>query len=143
MPGTYTHDPHAPSMWPSSPQGLELAVPGTYIAGEPLVTIAAFAPTLHVINSKQRPRKLTIHGGDGAEYMFLLKVGCPGYTCCVGASTCSCSRWGVWVVHTLYDNQHGRVLGERSAAGRAGGSITGPARAMVSPKERYITAGVG
>jgi phosphatidylinositol kinase/protein kinase (PI-3 family) len=55
-------------------QGLELAVPGTYIAGEPLVTIAAFAPQLHVISSKQRPRKLTIHGGDGSEYMFLLKV---------------------------------------------------------------------
>ncbi|KAL4435039.1 hypothetical protein ABPG77_003864 [Micractinium sp. CCAP 211/92] len=54
-------------------QGLELAVPGTYIAGEPLVTIAAFAPQLHVITSKQRPRKLTIHGSDGAEYMFLLK----------------------------------------------------------------------
>ena len=52
---------------------MELAVPGTYIAGEPLVTIAAFAPTLAVISSKQRPRKLTIHGGDGAEYMFLLK----------------------------------------------------------------------
>lgn len=56
-------------------QGLELAVPGTYIAGEPVVTIAAFAPQLHVITSKQRPRKLTIHGSDGAEYMFLLKVG--------------------------------------------------------------------
>ena len=55
-------------------QGLELAVPGTYIAGEPVVTIAAFAPQLHVITSKQRPRKLTIHGSDGAEYMFLLKV---------------------------------------------------------------------
>ena len=55
-------------------QGLELAVPGTYIAGEPLVTIAAFAPQLHVITSKQRPRKLTIHGSDGAEYMFLLKA---------------------------------------------------------------------
>ncbi|KAI3435635.1 hypothetical protein D9Q98_001694 [Chlorella vulgaris] len=54
-------------------QGLELAVPGTYIAGEPLVTIAAFAPQLHVITSKQRPRKLAIHGSDGAEYMFLLK----------------------------------------------------------------------
>ncbi len=56
-------------------QGLELAVPGTYIAGEPVVTIAAFAPQLHVITSKQRPRKLTIHGSDGAEYMFLLKAG--------------------------------------------------------------------
>ena len=49
-------------------------MPGTYIAGEPVVTIAAFAPQLHVITSKQRPRKLTIHGSDGAEYMFLLKV---------------------------------------------------------------------
>ena len=49
-------------------------MPGTYIAGEPVVTIAAFAPQLHVITSKQRPRKLTIHGSDGAEYMFLLKA---------------------------------------------------------------------
>jgi hypothetical protein len=48
-------------------------VPLPPAAGEPLVTIAAFAPQLHVISSKQRPRKLTIHGGDGAEYMFLLK----------------------------------------------------------------------
>lgn len=55
-------------------QGLELAVPGTYLAGEPVVTIASFAPQLHVITSKQRPRKLTIYGSDGAEYMFLLKV---------------------------------------------------------------------
>lgn len=72
--------PHdAPTLLaPPSWQGLELAVPGTYIAGEPLVTIAAFAPQLHVITSKQRPRKLTIHGSDGAEYMFLLKV-CWGW----------------------------------------------------------------
>jgi hypothetical protein len=48
-------------------------VPGTYLIGEPVVTIAAFAQQLHVITSKQRPRKLTIHGSDGAEYMFLLK----------------------------------------------------------------------
>ena len=59
----------------ANPQGLELAVPGTYTATEAVVTIAAFAPQLHVITSKQRPRKLTIHGSDGAEYMFLLKVG--------------------------------------------------------------------
>ena len=44
------------------------------MAGEPLVTIAAFAPQLQVISSKQRPRKLTIYGSNGAEYMFLLKV---------------------------------------------------------------------
>ena len=65
-------------------QQLELAVPGTYIAGEPVVTIAAFAPQLHVITSKQRPRKLTIHGSDGAEYMFLLKAGpCQPRTHCI------------------------------------------------------------
>ncbi|XP_056160919.1 serine/threonine-protein kinase TOR isoform X2 [Syzygium oleosum] len=52
---------------------LELAVPGTYRADAPVVTIASFAPQLDVITSKQRPRKLTIHGSDGEEYTFLLK----------------------------------------------------------------------
>ncbi|ERM95810.1 serine/threonine-protein kinase TOR isoform X2 [Amborella trichopoda] len=52
---------------------LELAVPGTYRAGGPLITIARFAPQLVVITSKQRPRKLTIHGSDGEDYAFLLK----------------------------------------------------------------------
>lgn len=56
------------------PQNLELAVPGTYIIGEAMVTIGSFKSQLHVITSKQRPRKLTIIGSDGAEYMFLLKV---------------------------------------------------------------------
>lgn len=85
-------------------QSLELAVPGTYIAGEPLVRIQSFAPQLHVISSKQRPRKLTILGSDGANYMFLLKVGrlspalsgiCGGVLClyllpCVTARTRVC-----------------------------------------------------
>ena len=44
------------------------------------MTIASFAPQLHVITSKQRPRKLTIHGSDGAEYMFLLKVRTSDWT---------------------------------------------------------------
>eukprot|EP00262_Sarcandra_glabra_P013512 TRINITY_DN3761_c0_g3_i1.p1 TRINITY_DN3761_c0_g3~~TRINITY_DN3761_c0_g3_i1.p1 ORF type:complete len:827 (+),score=138.38 TRINITY_DN3761_c0_g3_i1:92-2482(+) len=52
---------------------LELAVPGTYNAVQPAVTIASFAPQLVVITSKQRPRKLTIHGSDGEDYAFLLK----------------------------------------------------------------------
>ncbi|KAK9058046.1 hypothetical protein SSX86_022886 [Deinandra increscens subsp. villosa] len=52
---------------------LELAVPGTYRADSPVVTIASFAPQLVVITSKQRPRKLTIHGNDGEDYAFLLK----------------------------------------------------------------------
>eukprot|EP00884_Botryococcus_braunii_P019425 jgi/Botrbrau1/6166/Bobra.0344s0007.1 len=54
-------------------QSLELAVPGTYIAGEPLVTISSFNPQLNVISSKQRPRKLSIQGNDGLDYQFLLK----------------------------------------------------------------------
>ncbi|XP_017970870.1 PREDICTED: serine/threonine-protein kinase TOR [Theobroma cacao] len=52
---------------------LELAVPGTYRAELPVVTIASFARQLDVITSKQRPRKLTIHGSDGDDYAFLLK----------------------------------------------------------------------
>ncbi|CAN4107822.1 unnamed protein product [Withania somnifera] len=54
-------------------RNLELAVPGTYRADSPVVTIASFAPQLVVITSKQRPRKLTIHGSDGKDYAFLLK----------------------------------------------------------------------
>jgi len=37
------------------------------------VTIEYFVPQLIVITSKQRPRKLTIHGSDGNDYAFLLK----------------------------------------------------------------------
>ncbi|PSS02733.1 Serine/threonine-protein kinase [Actinidia chinensis var. chinensis] len=54
-------------------RNLELAVPGTYRADSPVVTIASFAPQLEVITSKQRPRKLTIHGNNGEDYAFLLK----------------------------------------------------------------------
>jgi len=52
---------------------LELAVPGTYQAGAPLVRIRSFAASMTVIASKQRPRKLTIHGSDGSTHAFLLK----------------------------------------------------------------------
>ncbi|XP_057450319.1 serine/threonine-protein kinase TOR isoform X2 [Lotus japonicus] len=54
-------------------RNLELAVPGTYRADAPVVTIASFARQLVVITSKQRPRKLTIHGSEGDDYAFLLK----------------------------------------------------------------------
>jgi len=46
---------------------------GTYKSGEPIVMISSFVPTVNVITSKQRPRKLTIKGGDGKDYQFLLK----------------------------------------------------------------------
>ncbi|CAN0238200.1 unnamed protein product, partial [Ectocarpus fasciculatus] len=62
---------------PALPQanGLQLAVPGTYRrAHADVVRIRSFAPTVEVITwSKQRPRRMTIHGGDGVPYLFLLK----------------------------------------------------------------------
>lgn len=41
---------------------LELAVPGSYIPGQPVVRIAQIQSSLQVITSKQRPRKLCIKG---------------------------------------------------------------------------------
>lgn len=41
---------------------LELAVPGTYDPNQPVIRIQSIAPSLQVITSKQRPRKLTIMG---------------------------------------------------------------------------------
>ncbi|KAJ3063540.1 phosphatidylinositol kinase- protein kinase tor1 [Podochytrium sp. JEL0797] len=52
---------------------LELAVPGTYKSGDPIVKIASFEPTLRVLQSKARPRRLTIKGADGVDYQYLLK----------------------------------------------------------------------
>ncbi|KAF4032916.1 FATC domain-containing protein [Phytophthora infestans] len=54
-------------------RNLQLAVPGTYRAGHALVKIGSFLPTVAVITSKQRPRRITIVGSNGLEYMFLLK----------------------------------------------------------------------
>ncbi|CAG9812455.1 unnamed protein product [Phaedon cochleariae] len=52
---------------------LELAVPGSYSPGQPVVRIEYFNRSLEVITSKQRPRKLVIRGSNGKDYMFLLK----------------------------------------------------------------------
>ncbi|KAJ9142387.1 Phosphatidylinositol 3-kinase tor2 [Pleurostoma richardsiae] len=52
---------------------LDLAVPGTYRSGSPIVRIMSFDTTFSVISSKQRPRKLNINGSDGVSYTFLLK----------------------------------------------------------------------
>ncbi|KAG0345157.1 phosphatidylinositol kinase- protein kinase tor1 [Podila humilis] len=52
---------------------LELAIPGTYKSGEPIVKISSFVPTLTVMTSKQRPRRLTVKGSDGRDYQYLLK----------------------------------------------------------------------
>ncbi|KAI1775912.1 FAT-domain-containing protein [Hypoxylon cercidicola] len=54
-------------------KNLDLAVPGTYRSGAPIVRILSFETTFSVINSKQRPRKLNTNGSDGISYAFLLK----------------------------------------------------------------------
>ncbi|XP_062572359.1 serine/threonine-protein kinase mTOR-like [Saccostrea cucullata] len=54
-------------------QDLELAVPGKYEPNQPIVKIRRCQSSLQVITSKQRPRKLSIFGSNGLEYMFLLK----------------------------------------------------------------------
>lgn len=52
---------------------LELAVPGTYNPNQPIIRIARVECSLQVITSKQRPRKLSIKGSNGKDFMFLLK----------------------------------------------------------------------
>ncbi|KAF2097118.1 FAT-domain-containing protein [Rhizodiscina lignyota] len=54
-------------------QDLDLAVPGTYRSGKPVVRIASFNPVSTVVTSKQRPRQLILKGSDGVDYMYLLK----------------------------------------------------------------------
>jgi FKBP12-rapamycin complex-associated protein len=52
---------------------LQLAIPGSYEAGRPIVRITSFKPVLTVISSKQRPRKIEIRGSDDKFHLFLLK----------------------------------------------------------------------
>ena len=54
-------------------QDLEIAVPGTYHPGKPVVTIKSFIPTIAVIASKRRPRKVSIKGSDGRDHVYVLK----------------------------------------------------------------------
>lgn len=52
---------------------LELAVPGTYESGKPVITIQNFVAKLSVYQSKQRPRRMAIKGSNGRDYHYLLK----------------------------------------------------------------------
>jgi len=54
-------------------RNMQLAVPGTYVAGQPVVRIESFSSSIRVIVSKQRPRQITLKGSDGKDYLFLLK----------------------------------------------------------------------
>lgn len=46
---------------------------GTYQSGKPVIKIASFATKLTVIASKQRPRRLSLKGDDGKDYLYCLK----------------------------------------------------------------------
>lgn len=57
----------------SKAHNLELGVPGSYRVDGSYVKIESFIPDVQVITSKQRPRKITVRGSDGNDYLFLLK----------------------------------------------------------------------
>ena len=54
-------------------KNLDLAVPGTYRSGKPVVSITGFDRHMSVIQSKQRPRRMRMYGSDGIVYEFCLK----------------------------------------------------------------------
>ena len=54
-------------------RSLELGVPGSYRIDGSYVNIEKFIPELEIMTSKQRPRKITLRGNDGNDYVFLLK----------------------------------------------------------------------
>lgn len=52
---------------------LDIAVPGTYQSGKPIIGIKNVIPTFKVIASKQKPRQCSMRGMDGKEYAYCLK----------------------------------------------------------------------
>ena len=54
-------------------RNLDLAAPGSYHSGRPVVKIVEFDHVFHVIQSKQRPRRMALKGSDGASYAYALK----------------------------------------------------------------------
>jgi len=54
-------------------KNLDLAAPGTYHSGRPIIKIVEFDHVYTVIPSKQRPRKMTLKGSDGNSYTYVLK----------------------------------------------------------------------
>ncbi|KAH0790821.1 PIKK family atypical protein kinase [Histomonas meleagridis] len=52
----------------------ELIIPGSFKFHHSLINLFKFEPTLTVMKSKQRPRRMAIYGNDGIKYVFLLKA---------------------------------------------------------------------
>ena len=51
----------------------EVSMPGVNISDYTIIKITGFNKNLLILNSKQHPRKITMYGSDGKEYIFLLK----------------------------------------------------------------------
>jgi hypothetical protein len=66
---------------------LKLVVPGTYKPLSAVISIKKFSPSILVIQSKQRPRRMSMIGSDGVIYPFLLKGNSIPFSvyCLVGA----------------------------------------------------------
>ncbi|EAX97874.1 PIKK family atypical protein kinase [Trichomonas vaginalis G3] len=64
-----------PSLSPdlASVQDIDIAVPGTYFIGQPVITISLVGRSMEVLRSKQHPKRLCVKGSNGLEYWFLLK----------------------------------------------------------------------
>lgn len=52
---------------------LDLAIPGTYQSGKPVIRILSFDPVLTLVQTKKKPRKMIVKGSDGNSYMYALK----------------------------------------------------------------------
>jgi FKBP12-rapamycin complex-associated protein len=57
----------------SRAHNLELGIPGSYRVDGSYTKIERFVENMHVITSKQRPRKISLRGSDGKDYVYLLK----------------------------------------------------------------------
>ena len=83
LPPTY---PQYPSGMPTSISGsLQQSEPGAsaaepyQISSADLVTVASFKPSVHVMSTKTRPKRIAMLGSDGRTYTFLLKVSTKSY----------------------------------------------------------------
>ena len=66
---------------PASESGLQAESAGAseppyQISSADLVTVSSFKPSVHVMSTKTRPKRIGIVGSDGRTYTFLLKVPC-------------------------------------------------------------------
>ena len=54
-------------------QGIDIAIPGTYVCGRPVIRIASVCSSMGVFHTKQRPKRIGLMGSDGIEHVYLLK----------------------------------------------------------------------